>query len=72
MFKFALRLIAISALGSVVVGCQTQTSVVDGSGFEKLSPSPDTRKFIVTNDLDFARQVVAHNETCMKQPGCRK
>jgi hypothetical protein len=46
--------------------------VVDGSGFEKLSPSPDTRKFIVKNDLDFARQVVVHNEICMKQPGCRK
>jgi hypothetical protein len=37
-----------------------------------LTPAPTTRKFIVANDIDFARQVVAHNETCAKQPGCRK
>jgi len=46
--------------------------VVDGSGFETLHPSADTRRFIVKNDLDFAKEVVAHNETCSKLPGCRK
>lgn len=62
---------AISVL-LVLASCQTQTNVVDGSGFSLLHPSPVTRKFIVANDLDFAREVVAHNETCSKQPGCRK
>lgn len=59
---------------AVLAGCQTAppASVVDGSGFEILHPSADTRKFIVKNDLPFAQEVVAHNETCAKQPGCRK
>lgn len=57
-----------------LAGCQgaPPASVVDGSGFEMLTPSPATRKFIVANDLPFARQVVAHNETCARQAGCRK
>jgi hypothetical protein len=46
--------------------------VVDGSGFEALHPSPATRKFIIANDLPFAQEVVAHNETCAQQPGCKK
>jgi hypothetical protein len=46
--------------------------VVDGSGFEMLHPSPATRKFIIANDLPFAQEVVAHNEFCQKQSGCRK
>lgn len=56
----------------VASGCQTRTSVVDGSGFEMLHPAPITRKFIVANDLEFAREVVTHNETCAKMAGCRK
>jgi hypothetical protein len=60
------------AAALVASGCQTQTSVVDGSGFEMLHPSAGTRKFIVANDLPFAQEVVAHNETCAKQPGCKK
>jgi hypothetical protein len=46
--------------------------VVDGSGFSALHPSADTRRFIVKNDLDFAREVAAHNEVCARQAGCKK
>jgi hypothetical protein len=56
----------------LVASCSKTASVVDGSGFEMLHPSADTRRFIVKNDLSCAREVVAHNETCAKQPGCRK
>lgn len=64
-------LIALSGL-LLLAGCQTKTSVVDGSGFSMLHPSAETRKFIVAKDLPFAREVAGHNDTCRKQPGCRK
>lgn len=71
-----MRMATVSSLIALTLlaGCQSAppVSVVDGSGFEMLTPSPATRKFIVANDLPFARQVVAHNETCARQPGCRK
>lgn len=59
------------ALG--LVGCSsTVTASNNGAGFEKLTPSPATRTFIVKNDLPFARQVAGHNTTCDAQPACRK
>jgi hypothetical protein len=64
-------LIALSGL-LLLASCKTETSVVDGSGFSMLHPSAETRKFIVANDLPFAREVAGHNETCAKQPGCRE
>lgn len=53
-------------------GCQTQTSVLDGSGFSAGHPSSATRKFIVANDMPFAQWLAAHNQFCATQPGCRK
>lgn len=34
-----------------------------------LTPSRETKAFIVNNDAPFARQVLGHNETCVAQPG---
>lgn len=67
-----MKTIAAISVVLVLAGCQSTTSVVDGSGFQMLHPSPATRKFIISNDLDFAREVVAHNTMCEKQPGCRE
>jgi len=33
---------------------------------------PETRKYIVSNDIDLAQQIVSHNEFCRSQSGCRK
>lgn len=55
-------------------GCSTteKAFVNDGSGFSALTPSRETKVFIVNNDAAFARQVLAHNETCARMAGCTK
>lgn len=57
-------------------GCQTPLLASDGStdgaGYEQLTPSPATRRFIVAEDKPFARQVASHNRTCDKDEACRK
>ncbi|SEH51286.1 hypothetical protein SAMN05216228_10025 [Rhizobium tibeticum] len=62
----------ICAVSFVVNGCVTRAPANDGAGFERLTPSSETRKFIIANDRPFAEQVAAHNETCDQQPACRK
>jgi hypothetical protein len=37
-----------------------------------LTPSRETKAFIVNNDPPFARQVLAHNATCARMTGCAK
>lgn len=37
-----------------------------------LTPSRETKAFIVNNDPPFARQVLSHNETCARMAGCVK
>lgn len=44
----------------------------DGAGYARLTPSPETRSFIVAHDEAFARQVVAHNTQCAHDALCRK
>lgn len=52
--------------------CSSTASVTNGAGFERLSPSAATRDFIISQDIEFARQVAAHNRTCETMPACRK
>lgn len=59
------------AVSLAASGC-SRTPANDGAGFELLTPSPETRQFIITNDKPFARQVAGHNRTCVAQPACRK
>ena len=63
----SIGLLFAASLGAV--GCSTTAN--DGAGFERLTPSAETRSFIITNDQQFARQVAAHNRTCAAQPACR-
>lgn len=51
---------------------KANASDTSGAGFSMLTPLPATKAYMVNNDLDFAKQVLAHNATCAKQPGCRK
>ena len=51
--------------------CQTATSLSDGTGYKRLNPSGATSKFILRNDVPFARQVTAHNRQCAKDAGCK-
>lgn len=60
------------ALVLAVAGCQTPPVVNSGAGFELLTPSPATRKFIVAEDKPFAQQVAANNQICRALPGCHK
>lgn len=72
MLRLANSLLPIFAVAWAVSGCQATTSANDGAGFERLNPSAVTRQFIIANDIPFAKQVVAHNQTCDKLPACRK
>jgi hypothetical protein len=51
---------------------KANASDTSGAGFSMLTPLPATKAYMVNNDLDFAKQVLAHNAFCAKQPGCRK
>lgn len=53
------------------MGCANSSAALNGAGFERLTPAPASRQFIIANDIDFARQVAAHNATCAAQPACR-
>lgn len=75
MPKFVTYPLAACALlwvASLLMGCASSTTALDGAGFEVLTPAPGSRQFIIANDIEFARQVAAHNATCNAQPGCRK
>lgn len=72
MRKSIVLMLLVSALPLAVSGCQKTVGVAEGAGFEMLTPSAGTRQFIVANDIEFARQVVAHNETCRDLPACRQ
>lgn len=72
MLKYATLILVLFACAWVVSGCKTAASDVTGAGFEILRPAPASRQFIIANDIEFARQVAAHNATCNAQPGCRK
>lgn len=72
MLRSASSLLAIFAAGWAVSGCQATTSANDGAGFERMTPSAGTRQYIISNDIPFAKQIVAHNQTCDKLPACRK
>jgi hypothetical protein len=58
-------------MASLLMGCANSSAALNGAGFERLTPAPASRQFIIANDIDFARQVAAHNATCAAQPGCR-
>jgi hypothetical protein len=60
------------AFAASLAACGAKASVVDGSGFEVLTPSAGTRSYIVANDRPFADQVASHNRTCRAQAGCKK
>ena len=75
MPKFVTYPLAACALiwvASLLMGCASSTSALDGAGFERLTPAAASRQFIIDNDIEFARQVAAHNATCNAQPGSRK
>jgi hypothetical protein len=62
------------AVISACSGCSptVRATANDGSGFSLLTPAPATKAYLVNNDLPFAKQVLAHNATCMKMAGCKK
>lgn len=45
----------------VATGCQTPAPASDCDGWERLSPSAETRSFIIQSDRPFATSVAAHN-----------
>ena len=66
------KCLSVSFAASLVAGCTATAPVADGAGFSLLTPSPQTRQFIISNDRPFAGQVVGHNRTCERLPGCSK
>lgn len=56
----------------VLAGCSSTMNASDGAGYSRLTMKPETRNFVVRNDEPFARQVVAHNEQCARDPLCTK
>ncbi|MEO3389479.1 hypothetical protein [Mesorhizobium sp. CAU 1741] len=72
MLKSAAWMIVLFALSSGASGCQSKAGVNDGAGFALLTPSAETRSFIIANDRPFAEQVAGHNRTCMALPACTK
>lgn len=42
------------------------------AGFAVLTPSVETRAFIIANDLPFAEDVAVHNRTSSALPACRR
>lgn len=66
--------LALCALISISSGCSRteRAFVVDGAGFSALTPSRETKAFIVNADPAFARQVLAHNATCARMAACAK
>ena len=53
-------------------GCGATGRATDGTGYAKLTPAAETRRFILANDRPFAQAVAAHNRQCGKDKGCRK
>ncbi|PZP67904.1 MAG: hypothetical protein DI604_20175 [Delftia acidovorans] len=53
-----------------LAGCQTSATAIEGAGFKPLTPSAETRQFIIANDRPFAQQVASHNRTCASMPLC--
>ena len=59
-------------VASLLTGCASSTGALDGAGYERLTPASASRQFIIANDIEFARQIAAHNATCAAQPSCRR
>lgn len=72
MKKSKLYLSLSFVLALAAAGCQTPPVVNSGAGFELLTPSRETRKFIIEKDELFSRQVAGNNQMCRALPGCRK
>ena len=47
--------------GLLAAGCQTTAPANSCDGWRKLTPSAETRAFIIQNDRPFAEQVAGHN-----------
>lgn len=69
MRKFAACLTPIFAM-LLAAGCRTAPAD-SCDGWRKLTPSAETRTFIIVNDRPFAEQVAAHNTFGSKR-GCWK
>ena len=52
--------IALSFALLSVAGCQMTAPASDCDGWSRLSPSAETRSFIVANDMPFAQEVAAY------------
>ncbi|UES40923.1 hypothetical protein [Roseibium aggregatum] len=50
----------------------SMVGVLDGLGYKRMTPSPNTFKFLLANDEAFAKQLAAHNRQCDKDAGCEK
>jgi hypothetical protein len=72
MPKYVTLILLVCAVLWVAAGCTKTANDVTGAGYEMLTPLPTSRQFIIANDIEFARQVLAHNTTCKSQPGCSK
>ena len=72
MLKSAKWTLPVFALSLMACGCQTKSAAVEGAGFSILTPSPETRNFIVQNDKPFAGQVAANNRACRRATACQK
>jgi|GEM_PF-971426 len=55
----------------LLAGCQTNAPASICDGWKRLSPSAETRTFIIRNDRPFAEGVAAHNTFGTRQ-GCWK
>lgn len=46
----------------LLAACQTSAPASECDGWRKLSPSAETRAFIIERDRPFAQDVAAHNQ----------
>lgn len=53
----------------LLAACQTNAPASVCDGWQKLSPSVETRAFVIQNDRAFAQDVAAHNTFGSRQ-GC--
>lgn len=55
----------------LLAGCQTNAPASACDGWRKMTPSAETRAFVIARDRPFAEQVAAHNTFGVRQ-GCWK
>jgi hypothetical protein len=61
----------LACVALLAAGCQTTVPASECDGWRKLTPSADTRQFIIQSDRPFAEQVASHNTFGTKR-GCWK